>query len=43
MTLLVLVSLVAVGAAQGLGKQIKKKIKTAREVISREINFKDLR
>ncbi len=43
MTLLILVALVAVGAAQTLGKTVKKKIQTAREHIHSDINFNDVK
>jgi Flp pilus assembly pilin Flp len=42
-TLLVLVSLVAVGAAKSLGKSVREKIKTARSHINSDINFNDVR
>lgn len=41
-TLLVLVSLVAVGAAKTLGTTIQKKIKKAREHIHQDITFEDV-
>lgn len=42
-TLLVLVSLVAVGAATSLGKSVRQKIETARSHIHSDINFNDVR
>ncbi len=42
-TLLVLVSLVAVGAAKTLGTTVKQKIQTARSHIHSDINFDDVR
>jgi Flp pilus assembly pilin Flp len=42
-TLLVLVALVAVGAAQTMGKTVRKKIQTARDHINSDINFEDVR
>lgn len=38
-TLLVLVSLVAVGAAKSMGKLVREKIETARRHINSDINF----
>ncbi len=42
-TLLVLVSLVAVGATKSVGKLIREKIETARRHINSDINFDDVR
>ncbi len=42
-TLLVLVSLVAVGAAKSLGHTVRDKIKTARSHVSKDINFNDVK
>ena len=42
-TLLVLISLVAVGAAKSLGRNVRDKIKTAREHINSDINFNEIR
>jgi Flp pilus assembly pilin Flp len=42
-TLLILVSLVAVGAAQTLGTTLKRKIQTAREHIDRDIHFSNVK
>ena len=42
-TLLVLVSLVAVGATQSLGKKPKEKIVTATRHINEDINFNNVR
>jgi len=42
-TLLVLVSLVAVGAAKSMGKHVRDKIRTARDHINTDINFNDVR
>lgn len=42
-TLLVLISLVAVGAAKSLGKNVRDKIRTARDHVSSDINFNDVR
>jgi Flp pilus assembly pilin Flp len=42
-TLLVLVALVAVGAAQTLGRTVKSKIQTARDHINSDINFESVR
>lgn len=41
--LLVLVSLVAVGAAKSVGKTIRAKIETARSHILSDINFNDVK
>ena len=42
-TLLVLVALVAVGAAKTLGSTVKEKIQTARRHIHSDINFNDVK
>ncbi len=42
-TLLVLVSLVAVGAAASIGRTLRQKIETARNHIHSDINFGDVR
>lgn len=42
-TLLVLISLVAVGAAKSMGTTIRAKIQTARRHINQDINFDDVR
>jgi Flp pilus assembly pilin Flp len=41
-TLLVLISLVAVGATQSLGKKLREKISTATRHINQDINFNDV-
>lgn len=41
MTLLILVSLVAVGVTQGLGRTIKGKIKKAQKTIGSQLNLKE--
>ena len=42
-TLLVLVSLVAVGATKSLGKNLRDKIRTARDHVSKDINFNNVK
>ncbi len=42
-TLLVLVSLVAVGAAKSVGSTVRNKLETARRHINQDINFDDVR
>ena len=43
LTILILVSLVAVGAAKGLGKLVREKIETAKRHISSDINFEGVK
>lgn len=43
MTLLVLVSLVAVGAARTLGTTVRSKIETATRHVNQDINFEKVR
>jgi Flp pilus assembly pilin Flp len=42
-TLLVLVSLVAVGAAKSVGTTVRNKLETARRHINQDINFDEVR
>jgi len=42
-TLLVLVSLVAVGAAKTVGTTVRNKLETARKHINQDINFDNVR
>ena len=42
-TLLVLVALVAVGAAKSIGTTVRNKLETARKHINQDINFDDVR
>ncbi len=42
-TLLVLVSLVAVGATKSMGRHVRDKIRKARDHINSDINFNEIR